>query len=128
MLAVTPLTSQNATQIPASQFWKGDNDACPDTGILWLYGAAGSGKTSITRTIAEWCDEENRLLASFFFFFRSDSSRNSIKQFIPTLAYNTTQTIPGSRSTIGTSSLLRSSYFIEIVRNTVSASYSPTSF
>jgi len=78
---------------------RSDPDADPETSVLWLYGAAGAGKSSIARTIAEWCDKENRLLASFF-FFRGDSSRDNVKNFIPTLAYNITQTIPGSRSNI----------------------------
>ena len=71
----------------------------PNASILWLYGAAGSGKSCIARSIAEWCQEQNLLLASFF-FFRSDSSRNSVKRFIPTLAYNVTQTVSGARSII----------------------------
>jgi len=71
----------------------------PNASILWLYGAAGSGKSCISRSVAEWCQEQGLLLASFF-FFRSDSSRNSVKLFIPTLAYNVTQTVPGARSII----------------------------
>src|SRR6266498_4038004 len=34
---------------------------------LWLQGAVGSGKSSIARSIAEWCYEEKRPLALFFF-------------------------------------------------------------
>lgn len=68
----------------------------PNASIMWLYGAAGSGKSCIARSVAEWCQDQNLLLASFL-FSRSDSSRNSINRFIPTLAYNITQTVPGSR-------------------------------
>src|SRR6266545_1939046 len=71
----------------------------PNASILWLNGAAGSGKSCRARSVAEWCQQQNLLLASFF-FFRSDSSRNSVKCFIPTLAYNITQTVPGTRSII----------------------------
>src|SRR6266545_3713438 len=71
----------------------------PNASILWLNGAAGCGKSCIARSVAEWCQEQNLLLASFF-FFRSDSSRNCVKRFIPTLAYNITQTVPGARSII----------------------------
>ena len=71
----------------------------PNASVLWLNGAAGSGKSCIARSVAEWCQEQNLLLASFF-FFRSDSSRNSVKHFIPTLAYNITQTVPGARPII----------------------------
>lgn len=71
----------------------------PDAPILWLYGSAGAGKSCVARSIAEWCEEEGLLLASFF-FFRSDSTRNNIRHFIPTVAYNITQTIPSTLSSI----------------------------
>jgi len=38
-----------------------------DAFILWLYGAAGAGKSAIAQTIAEVCHELKLLLASFFF-------------------------------------------------------------
>jgi hypothetical protein len=71
----------------------------PNPPILWLYGAAGSGKSCIARSIAEWCETRNLLLASFF-FLRSDATRNSARRLIPTIAYNITQTSPLSRSSI----------------------------
>ena len=71
----------------------------PNASILWLYGAAGAGKSCIARSLAEWCDEQRLLLASFF-FFRSDPSRNSVQHFIPTLAYNVAQNVPQVRSSI----------------------------
>jgi hypothetical protein len=37
-----------------------------DTFIMWLYGAAGAGKSAIAQTIAELCEEHKLLLASFF--------------------------------------------------------------
>ena len=63
---------------------------------MWIYGAAGAGKSSIARSIAEWCQKEGILLASFF-FFRSDPQRNNFKRFIATLAYDITQSVPDSR-------------------------------
>ena len=68
----------------------------PNTSILWLAGLPGSGKSCIARSIAEWCKQQQLLLASFC-FLRADPSRNSTKHFISSLAYTITQTVPGSR-------------------------------
>jgi replication-associated recombination protein RarA len=75
--------------------WKEDIDSP----IMWLYGGAGAGKSTIARTIAEWCEEE-RILLSSFFFWRSDQTRNHIKTFLATVAYNITQFIPETRQLI----------------------------
>ncbi|EGO00453.1 hypothetical protein SERLA73DRAFT_26101, partial [Serpula lacrymans var. lacrymans S7.3] len=37
--------------------------------IHWLNGSAGSGKSTIVQTVAEWCADEERVAASFFFFW-----------------------------------------------------------
>ena len=66
-----------------------------EASLMWMYGAAGAGKSSIARSFAEWCQEGKTLLASFF--FRSDPLRNNIKRFIATLAYDIIQSIPDSR-------------------------------
>ena len=66
---------------------------------MWLYGGAGAGKSTIARTIAEWCEEERVLLSSFF-FWRSDKTRNHIKTFLATIAYDITQCIPETRQLI----------------------------
>jgi len=52
---------------------------------MWLYGAAGAGKSAIGQTFAGKCDADGRLLASFF-FGRSDPTRNNVKFLIPTIA------------------------------------------
>jgi len=67
-----------------------------DTFIMWLYGAAGAGKSAIAQTIAELCEEYKLLLASFF--FRADSLRSSSNQFVATIAYQVTVVIPGVRA------------------------------
>jgi hypothetical protein len=67
-----------------------------DTFIMWLYGAAGAGKTAIAQTIAELCEEHKLLLASFF-FFRADSLRSNSKQLVATIAYQVAVVIPGVR-------------------------------
>ncbi|KAF8815955.1 hypothetical protein BYT27DRAFT_7128478 [Phlegmacium glaucopus] len=61
--------------------------------ILWLYGATGTGKTAIARSISEHCEELGLLLATFF-FSRTVEGCNNTRQFIPTIAYQLTQTIP----------------------------------
>jgi len=67
--------------------------------ILWFYGPAGAGKTAIAHNIAERCDLENLLLATFF-FSRSDPTRNNSKSFITTIAYQIAINIPGTRDKI----------------------------
>ena len=57
-----------------------------DTFIMWLYGAAGAGKSAIAQTIAELCEEQKLLLESFF-FFRADSLWSNSKRLIATNAY-----------------------------------------
>ena len=65
-----------------------------DTFIMWLYGAAGAGKSAIAQTIAELCEEYKILLASFF-FFRADSLRSNSKQLVATIAHQIATVIPG---------------------------------
>jgi len=69
--------------------------------IMWLYGAAGAGKSAIARTMAEKLHSRQQLLATFF-FSRADSSRNHIKSVIATLAYNITLSVPQSHDIITT--------------------------
>src|ERR1700691_2021355 len=64
--------------------------------MCWLSGAAGSGKSAISRTIAKLCEESNRLGASFF-FFRGAGRRSTITHFISTLAYNLAFSVPATK-------------------------------
>jgi hypothetical protein len=57
--------------------------------ILWFYGPAGAGKSAIAQKIAEICDIETLLLASFF-FSRSDPTRCDAKSLMSTIAYQIT--------------------------------------
>ncbi|EGO00381.1 hypothetical protein SERLA73DRAFT_27611, partial [Serpula lacrymans var. lacrymans S7.3] len=52
----------------------------------WLNGSAGSGKSTIAQSVAEWCADEGRIAASFF-FFRGTGIRDKISPLIPTLAF-----------------------------------------
>ncbi|KAK1234709.1 hypothetical protein PQX77_002083 [Marasmius sp. AFHP31] len=67
--------------------------------IFRLSGAAGVGKSAIAMTVARDCEKEG-LLASSFFFFRSDSKRNNPSALIPTIAHDLASTTPFIRNHI----------------------------
>ena len=70
-----------------------------DAFIMWVYGPAGAGKSAIAQTIAEMCEEDMILLASFF-FSRNDPSRSTAKPLVATIAYQITLNLPDVRGTI----------------------------
>ncbi len=74
-------------------------DANSPTRVTWLHGSAGSGKSTVCRSLAKQLDEEKSLAGSFF-FFRTDPSRNSVERLIPTLAYQIAYSIPEIRQFI----------------------------
>jgi NACHT domain len=80
-------------------------DGRSDQPIAWLYGAAGSGKSAISKSVAELCAGVNRLGASFF-FIRGAGRRSRFTSFIPTLAYHLAFSVPATKSYI--ESVLRS--------------------
>ena len=57
-----------------------------DKFVMWLYSAAGGGKTAIGRTIAKWCEDEGILVGEFF-FSRGDGTGAQLGCLAPTLAY-----------------------------------------
>ncbi|KAK1215068.1 hypothetical protein PQX77_022340 [Marasmius sp. AFHP31] len=65
--------------------WMLDRES--ESPICWLSGAAGVGKSAIAMTVAQECENEG-LLASSFFFFRSDPKRNNPSALIPTIAHD----------------------------------------
>ncbi|KAJ8088120.1 hypothetical protein PM082_013671 [Marasmius tenuissimus] len=67
--------------------------------ICWLSGAAGVGKSAIAMTIAKACEEEGRLVSSFF-FFRSDPGRDNPSALVLTIAHGLVSTIPSMRGPI----------------------------
>jgi hypothetical protein len=75
--------------------WEGDLNSF----IMWVYGPAGAGKSAIAQTIAEMCEEEMILLASFF-FSRNDPSRSTVKPLIATIAYQISSHLPGVQDAI----------------------------
>jgi hypothetical protein len=52
--------------------------------IFWLKGMAGTGKSTISRTVARSAKNRNQLGASFF-FKRGEVDRGNAKKFFPTL-------------------------------------------
>ncbi|KAF8960137.1 hypothetical protein BDZ97DRAFT_1666289 [Flammula alnicola] len=72
--------------------------------IMWLYGGAGTGKSAIAQSIAEWADAEMCLVSSFF-FSRSDPSQNDGDKLMATIAHQICRNVPGAR------------YFIEAAIN-----------
>jgi hypothetical protein len=73
--------------------------------IFWLHGMAGTGKSSISRTIASLLDKGESFvpnlplatgtyLGASFFISNYDSSRNKIRTLIPTIAHNLAERIP----------------------------------
>ena len=84
-------------------------DGRSDQPICWLHGAAGSGKSAISKTVAELCAGMNRLGASFF-FLRGAGRRSRVTSFIPTLAYHLAFSVPPTKPYI--ESVLRSGHHI----------------
>jgi len=66
---------------------------------MWLYGAAGAGKSVIAHTLAEICETCGWLVASFF-FWKTAGERNNANRFVATIAHQIALTIPASRELI----------------------------
>lgn len=55
--------------------------------VLWLNGLAGTGKSTIAKTIATW-DDGNGILGSSYFFSRDVEGLSTSTLFIPYIAYH----------------------------------------
>lgn len=60
-------------------------EASSDTHTFWLEGLAGTGKSTISRTVADVLHQQKQLAGSFF-FKRGEGSRAHGKQFFVTIA------------------------------------------
>ncbi|KAI5123810.1 hypothetical protein M0805_009105 [Coniferiporia weirii] len=58
-----------------------------DSGVFWLHGVAGSGKSSIANSVAHMLKQQRRLPACFF-CKRDDPDCRATKNVVPTLAYH----------------------------------------
>ncbi|KJA19409.1 hypothetical protein HYPSUDRAFT_143853, partial [Hypholoma sublateritium FD-334 SS-4] len=67
--------------------------------MLWLNGAAGAGKSAIARSIVTLCLAQKIPIARFF-FFRTDSTRNTIESVVATLVHQLIHQIPDLLSII----------------------------
>ncbi|KAM0407432.1 hypothetical protein ACHAPD_012239 [Fusarium lateritium] len=67
--------------------------------VYWLNGMAGTGKSTISRTVAHSRSERGDLGASFF-FKRGEMDRGNLKKLMSTLAYHLALSIPGVASFI----------------------------
>ena len=65
--------------------------------IFWLQGMAGTGKSTISRTVARSLKDTNHLGASFF-FKRGEGDRGNAKKFFPTLTRQLMLRISGLES------------------------------
>ncbi|KAF8806016.1 hypothetical protein BYT27DRAFT_6637960 [Phlegmacium glaucopus] len=74
--------------------WLNDNEKTAF--VIWLYGPAGAGKSTIAQTIAEICARLQILLASFF-WSRNSHGRNDENRLITSLAYQLIVAIPQMR-------------------------------
>ena len=71
--------------------WAQDKDG---KSIFWLSGMAGTGKSTIARTIAESFASHNQLGASFF-FKRGEGERGNASRFFTTIATGLVACEPG---------------------------------
>ncbi|KAJ5761778.1 vegetative incompatibility protein HET-E-1 [Penicillium nucicola] len=63
--------------------------------VYWLQGKAGTGKSTIARTVAGELAEQGRLAASFF-FKRNESDRGSARYVFSTIAAQLAQKLPAA--------------------------------
>ena len=71
--------------------WAKDKDGKP---IFWLSGMAGTGKSTIARTIAQSFAHRGQLGASFF-FKKGEGERSNATRFFTTIARNLIDRVPG---------------------------------
>jgi hypothetical protein len=72
------------------QVWSEGRD---DEGIFWLNGIAGTGKSTIARTVAKILHDQGRLGASFF-FVKGAIDLDSANAFVTTLALQISDKLP----------------------------------
>ncbi|KAJ7027139.1 hypothetical protein C8F04DRAFT_1267278 [Mycena alexandri] len=73
------------------------NNAQHGPRVLWVNGDAGSGKSAISQTVAEYCAQSGQLGATFFFSHgKGDLSDGRL--LFPTIAYKLASSLPALRA------------------------------
>jgi hypothetical protein len=67
--------------------------------VFWLRGIAGTGKSTISRTVAQSFADDGQLAASFF-FKRGEGDRGNARRLFSTLARQMVVMIPGMSSLV----------------------------
>ena len=62
--------------------------------IIWLNGLAGTGKSTLAKSVAHLFADECQLGASFF-CSRSETDRSKVKLIFPTIAFQLSETVLG---------------------------------
>jgi energy-coupling factor transporter ATP-binding protein EcfA2 len=89
---------QPGTQISAIQYihdWINEGEKA----LLWIYSHAGTGKSTLARTIARELTETGQIAAGYF-FKRGVADRNDVFRVFPTIASQLTTTIPRYESNL----------------------------
>ncbi|KAL3588289.1 hypothetical protein FPOAC2_10442 [Fusarium poae] len=77
-----------------------DNPRLGET-VMWISAPAGTGKSTVARTIAERCEGRDMLAATYFFRRGAkDSHRNGTARLLPTIASQLIVNIPRFRSSL----------------------------
>ncbi|KAH8813418.1 WD40-repeat-containing domain protein [Flagelloscypha sp. PMI_526] len=66
------------------EFWARNNQQPLSSSLFWIYGLAGTGKTTIMQTICEILDNAGLLASSYFCSIHLDSKES--KRIVPTIA------------------------------------------
>jgi len=67
--------------------------------VYWLSGLAGTGKSTIARTVARRLHDQNRLAASFF-FSKGGGDVGHARKFATSIAFQLTSSVPATRKHI----------------------------
>ncbi|CZR49580.1 uncharacterized protein FPRO_15939 [Fusarium proliferatum ET1] len=89
---------QAGTQTRAIQYthdWVNEGEKA----LLWIYSHAGTGKSTLARTVARELTETSQIAAGYF-FKRGDANRNDVSRVFPTIASQLMSTIPRYEPTL----------------------------